>query len=180
MPLVRITHHAGAFTDTQKAQFAEELTHAALMGEIGVDNLTARSVTYVIFNEIDAKTSWFTGGKIEETSPTGGRFLFEVFYPIGAANQTAKNRLIQDINDIVSRVLGVDGTFPNRIGDWVIITEITEGNWGISGQTISIRDFHGYMKGAPERVDYFEPLLAAQKRVLAAHNFPPGSPGSGK
>ena len=85
----------------------------------------------------------------------------------------------KDINDIVARVLGVDGTFPNRLGDWVLIHEITEGNWGVSGQTVSVRDVHEVMQGAAERVDYFEPLLAAQKRMLEAHGYPVGAPGTG-
>lgn len=180
MPLLRITHTAGAFTNGQKDQLAEALTHAVLIGEQGVDNEAARSVAYVIFHEVDAKSSWYVGGKIEQIPPKGGRFIFEVVFPVGAANQTVKNQLNKDINDIVARILDVDGTFPNRIGDWVLLTEITEGNWGVSGQTVSVRDVHQVMQGAPERVDYFEPLLAAQKQLLEAHNFPAGSPGSGK
>ena len=90
MPLLRVTHQAGAFTDAQKAQLAEEFTHAILIGEQGVDNDTARSVAYVIFDEIDAKTSWFNAGKIEASPPSGGRFIFDVTYPYGAANQAAK------------------------------------------------------------------------------------------
>ena len=180
MRLLRVTHQANAFTDTQKAQLAEDLTHAILIGEQGVDNAESRSVAYVIFDEIDAKTSWFNGGKIEENPPSGGRFIFNITYPFGAANQAAKDQLVKDINDIVSRVLGVDGTFPNRIGDWVLIDEITEGNWGVSGQVVSVRDIHAVMKGAPDRVEYFEPLLAAQKRLLETNGFPIGSPGSGK
>ena len=180
MPLLRVTHQAGAFTDAQKAQLAEEFTHAILIGEQGVDNAPSRSVAYVIFDEINAKTSWFNGGKIEETPPSGGRFIFDVVYPYGAANQAAKTQLHKDLNDIVARVLGVDGTFPNRIGDWVLIHEITEGNWGVSGQTVSVRDIHQVMEGAPERVDYFKPLLAAQKRMHEAHGYPVGAPGSGQ
>lgn len=180
MPLLRVTYQRGAFTNEQKAQLAEEFTHAILIGEQGVDNDAARSVAYVIFDEIDAKTSWFTAGKIEDTLPTGGRFIFDITYPYGAANQAVKTQLHKDINDIVARVLGVDGTFPKRVGDWVLIHEITEGNWGVSGQTVSVRDIHQVMQEAPERVDYFEPLLAAQKRLLEAHNFPAGAPGSGK
>jgi phenylpyruvate tautomerase PptA (4-oxalocrotonate tautomerase family) len=180
MPLLRVTHQAGAFTDAQKAQLAEAFTHAILIGEQGVDNDASRTVAYVIFDEIDTKTSWFTAGKIEANPPAGGRFIFDVIYPYGAADQTAKNQLIKDINDIVANVLGVDGTFPNRIGDWVLIHEITEGNWGVSGQTVSVRDIHSVMQGAPERAAYFEPLLAAQKRLLEAHHFPAGAPGSGQ
>ncbi|MBW4521036.1 MAG: hypothetical protein KME16_15215 [Scytolyngbya sp. HA4215-MV1] len=180
MPLLRVTHQTDAFTETQKAQLAEEFTHAILVAEIGNDNPTARSLAHVIFQEIDLKTSWFVGGKLQETAPQGGYFIFDVVYPFGAADQAAKTQLHQDINDIVARVLNVDGTFPNRAGDWVLIHEITEGNWGVSGQTMRIKDIHAATKGSPERMDYFMPLLAAQQRMQEAHGYPVGAPGSSK
>jgi phenylpyruvate tautomerase PptA (4-oxalocrotonate tautomerase family) len=180
MPLLRVTHQAGAFTDTQKAQLAEKLTHAILVAEIGNDNPTARSLAYVIFQEIDPKTSWFVGGKIQEAAPQGGYFILDVVYPFGAATQAAKTQLHKDLNDIIARVLNVDGTFPNRAGDWVLIHEITEGNWGVSGQTMSIKDIHSATQGSPERIDYFLPLLAAQKRMHEAHGYPVGAPGGGQ
>ncbi len=172
MPLLRVTHQSGAFTDEQKAQLAEKFTHAILIAEIGNDNPTARSLTHVIFNEIDPKTSWFVGGKLQETAPQGGYFIFDVIYPFGAADQAAKTQLHKDLNDIVASVLGVDGAFPNRAGDWVLIHEITEGNWGVSGQTVGIKNIHAVTKGSPERIDYFESLLSAQQRMHEAHGYP--------
>ncbi|MBV8884732.1 MAG: tautomerase family protein [Chroococcidiopsidaceae cyanobacterium CP_BM_RX_35] len=180
MPLLRVTYQRGAFTDEQKAQLAEKLTHAILVAEIGNDNPTARSLAYVIFDEVEPKTSWFVGGQLQEFAPQGGRFIFDVIYPFGAADQVAKTQLHKDINDIVASVLGVDGTFPNRAGDWVLIHEITEGNWGVSGQTVGIKDIHAVTKGSPERIDYFQPLLAAQGRMLEAYDFPTGAPGLSK
>jgi phenylpyruvate tautomerase PptA (4-oxalocrotonate tautomerase family) len=180
MPLLRITHQADAFTTAQKAQLAEDLTHAILMAEIGNDNPTARSLAHVIFQSIDPQTAWFVGGKIQESAPQGGYFIFDVVYPFGAADQAAKTKLHQDINDIVARVLNVDGTFPSRAGDWVLIHEITEGNWGVSGQTVGIKDIHTVTQGSPERVDYFLPLLAAQQRMFDTHSYPTGAPGRGK
>lgn len=180
MPLLRVTHQAHAFTDAQKEQLAEEFTHAILMAEIGNDNPTARSLAHVIFQAIDPQTSWFVGGKIQETAPQGGYFIFDVVYPFGAADQAAKTQLHRDINDIIARVLNVDGTFPNRAGDWVLIHEITEGNWGVSGQTVGIKDIHSVTQGSPERIDYFQPLLSAQREMFEAYNYPVGAPGFGK
>ncbi len=180
MPLLRITHQRHAITQAQKVQLAEELTRAILVGETGADNAAARSVACVIFQEVDAATSWFTGGKIETNPPKGGRLIFDVVYPYGAADQETKTRLHSEINGIVSRVLGVDGTFPNRIGDWVLIHEITEGNWGVSGNTMSVRDIHGAMQGDPKRVPFFEAALKAQRKVLEQFGFPAGAAGWGK
>ena len=180
MPLLRVTHQRGAFTNEQKAQLAEELTHAIIVAEVGSDNPASRSVAYVLFEEIDPKSSWFVGGKLEDRSPQGGRFIFDVFYPIGAANQEQKTQLHKDINESVAKVLGVDGTFPLRGGDWVFIHELTEGNWGVGGQTIGVADVYQLAQGDITRTSYYEQLLTAQRRVLEAFNYPSGSPGSSR
>ena len=52
MPLMRITHEHGALTDAQKTRFAEEVTHALLIGEGGADTPAGRSVASVIFDEV--------------------------------------------------------------------------------------------------------------------------------
>jgi phenylpyruvate tautomerase PptA (4-oxalocrotonate tautomerase family) len=180
MPLLRITHQAGAFTQAQKERLAAELAGVLLVAEIGNDNATGRSLEHIIFHEIDAKTSWFVGGKLQESAPTGGYFIFDVVYPFGAAPQAAKTQLHKDINDVVAGVLGVDGAFPNRSGDWVLIHEITEGNWGVSGVTVGIHDIHSATKGSADRIPYFESLLSAQKQMFDTHGYPVSAPGRGK
>ena len=172
MPLLRITHQRGAFTDAQKAQLAERLTAAILVAEVGADTPAGRAVAYVLFDEVDPKTSWYVGGKPELDPPRGGRFLFDVVYPFGAASQLDKTALHARINAIVAETLDVDGTFPQRGGDWVLIHEVPDGNWGASGQTIGIREINQVAGGKQERADYFEPLLAAQKRAHEAHGYP--------
>lgn len=172
MPLLRITHQRGAFTDAQKARLAEQLTAAILVAEVGADTPAGRAVAYVLFNEVDPKTAWFVGGKPDLDPPKGGRLLFDVVYPYGAASQVDKTALHARINAIVAETLDVDGTFPQRGGDWVLIHEVPDGNWGASGQTIGIREINQVAGGAPGRADYFEPLLAAQRRMHAAHGYP--------
>lgn len=180
MPLLRVTHQAGAITQDQKEQLATELASVLLVAEIGNDNPTARSLEHIIFQEIDAKTSWFVGGQLQGSVPTGGYFIFDVVYPFGAAPQAAKTQLHKDINDAVARVLGVDGAFPNRAGDWVLINEITEGNWGVSGATVGIHDIHAATQGSTERIPYFESLLSAQKQMFDTYRYPADAPGRGK
>jgi phenylpyruvate tautomerase PptA (4-oxalocrotonate tautomerase family) len=172
MPLLRITHQRGAFTAAQKAQLAEQLTAAILVAEVGADTPAGRAVAYVLFDEVDPKSEWFVGGKPDLAPPKGGRFLFDVVYPFGAASQLDKTALHARINAIVAQTLDVDGTFPQRGGDWVLIHEVPDGNWGASGQTIGIREINQVAGGTPERADYFEPLLAAQKRGYQAHGYP--------
>ena len=172
MPLLRITHQRGALTDAQKAQLAEELTSAILVAEVGADTPAGRAVAYVLFYEVDPKTSWFVGGKPDTNPPKGGRFLFDVVYPMGASMQADKTELHATINRIVAKTFDVDGSFPNRAGDWVFVHEVPNGSWGASGQTIGIREINHVAGGGSERSEYFEQLLAAQERVREAYGFP--------
>lgn len=172
MPLLRITHQRGALTDAQKAQLADELTSAILIAEVGADTPAGRALAYVLFDEVDSKNSWFVGGKPDTSPPKGGRFLFDIVYPVGASMQADKTELHAAINRIVAKTLGVDGSFPNRAGDWVFVHEVPNGSWGVSGQTVGIREINQAAGGGPERSEYFEQLLTAQERVREAHGFP--------
>jgi len=172
MPLLRVTYQRGAITPSQKDQLAERLTAAMLVGEVGADTPAGRAVAYVLFDEVDPASAWYVGGKPDAAPPIGGRLLFDVVYPEGAAPQASKSQLQAAINDAVAETLGVDGTFPNRASDWVIIHDVTDGSWGAGGQTIGIREINHLAGGLPERAEYFEPFLAAGKRVREAHGFP--------
>lgn len=173
MPMMRITHQKGAFTRQQKDRLAEELTHVMLLGEIGEDTPHGRAVANIVF--VDPTVDWYVGGKIEPHPPKGGRCMIDVVFPVGAADQTAKSELHTAIERVLCGVLDVDGTFPNRAGDWVMIHEITSGNWGFSGKTMGSKEIAGVVQSPAHRVKFTEALLAAQKRVREAHDFPPGS-----
>lgn len=172
MPLLRITHTKGAFTTDQKKALAERLTHAILVGEIGVDNEFGRPVANVIFQAVDPETDWFIGGKIEASPPKGGRFMLDVIFPQGSSTQKDKTEMHRAINAAISEVLDVDGTFPNRAGDWVLIQEITNGNWGISGVTMTSPKIAEVVRTAPQRVAFTEGVLAGYRRMRQAHDFP--------
>ena len=174
MPFIRVTHQAGAITAEQKAELAEDLTHHLLMMEAGADTPEGRSVAYVFFEEVNASSDWFVGGKPDLDPPVNGRFLFDVVIPEGAANQDSKATFHAAINDCVARIFGVDGSFPNRVGDWVMVREIANGSWGVGGQTVGIRDIAGLVKFVPEKTPYFEGVLAAQGRLREANGFPDG------
>lgn len=174
MPYIRVTHQTGAITAQQRADLAEDLTHALLIAEAGADTPDGRSLAYVFFEEISPSSHWFVGGKPDANAPAGGRFLIDVVLPEGAAPQDARIALHAAINDSIARIIGVDGTFPNRASDWVVIREIANGSWGAGGKTLRVQDIAGIVRWVPERTPHFEGLLAAQKRLREAHGFPAG------
>ncbi len=180
MPLLRVTHTKGAFTEAQRDELAEKLTHIMLVGETGADNEIGRSVAYLQFVELDAANGgWYVAGKREAVSPKGGRAIFDLYYPIGAASQAVKSEVHRAIEQTYGDVLGLDVTFPNRPHDWIFIHEIANGNWGISTQTVGVATIHAFMQGDPARRDFFLPYLAAERRVRDAFGYPEGSAGTG-
>lgn len=172
MPLLRITYQRGALTQAQKAQFAADVTPVLLIGEVGLDNPAGRAATYVLFHELDPATEWFVGGEPDTSAPKGGRFLFEVWYLEGAATQSEKSEVHAKMNDIIARTFDVDGTFPNRMGDWVIINEVPEGAWGASGVTVGIAAANEALGGSPDRAEYYGRFLAAKQHAADIHGFP--------
>jgi phenylpyruvate tautomerase PptA (4-oxalocrotonate tautomerase family) len=172
MPLLRITYQRGTLDQAQKARLAAEVTPVLLVGEVGSDTPQGRAATYVIFEEKDPATEWFVGGEPDNQAPVGGRFLFEIWYLEGAATQTEKSNVHAKMNDIIAGAFGLDGSFPNRLGDWVIINEVPEGAWGASGATVGIAAANDALGGAPERAEYYERHLAAKRRVAENHAFP--------
>lgn len=174
MPLMRVTHQRGAITEAQKARLAEELTAALLIGEVGADTPAGRAVAYVLFDEVDPKTSWFVGGKPDLEAPKAGRFLVDIVYPFGSTPQAENTALHAAINDIISRTLDTD-VASGRGTDWVMIHDVADGNWGAGGNTVGIAEINQALNGVPERKDYFEPLIAAQRRMQAAHGYPAGA-----
>lgn len=175
MPLLRITCQRGALSAPQKSRMAEALTAALLLAEVGADTAQGRSLAYVLFDEVDAATAWFVGGQPDTSPPPGGRFLFDVVFPVGAAAQHDRTALHAAINRVVAETVGVDEAFPGRVADWVFVHDVPEGHWGAGGQTVGVREINAAAGGGAERAAFHEPLLAAQQRLLAGHGFPPGT-----
>jgi len=172
MPILRITYHRGSLTDAQKMQLAEELTPVLLAGEVGRDNPEGRALTYVLFHEMDPRSEWFVNGKPDINAPKGGRFILEVYYVEGASTQAEKSVVHSKFNDIMARIINVDGTFPSRLTDWVIINEVREGAWGAGGVTVGICAANEALGGLPDRSEYFERFLAANQSVIEKHGYP--------
>ena len=172
MPILRITYHRGSLTDAQKMQLAEELTPVTLAGEVGRYNPAGRALTYIFFHEMDPRSEWFVGGKPDLNAPNGSRFLLEVQYVEGAATQAEKSEVHTKFNEILARIINVDGTFPNRLTDWTLITEVPEGAWGAGGVTVGVRMANEALGGSPDRSEYFERFLTANQSVIETHGYP--------
>jgi len=175
MPLVRVTLSKGCLSTEQRSQLAEEMTGVLLLVEGGTDNPAGRAIAYVLFNEVDP-ADWYIGGRLDETYVhPGGRFIFDVTVPQGSCNQERKNQVHAAVNDSLCKILGLAPDKRTAASAWVIIHEVREGHWGAAGRMVGIRNIAQFAQMAPDRADYFEPLLAAQKKLHEAHGFPEGT-----
>lgn len=175
MPLVQVNLPKNSLSSEQRAQLAEEMTSVLLLIEGGVDNPEGRAIAYVIFNEIDPD-DWFVGGRLDDTYVyPGGRFIFDVTVPQGSCNQERKNAVHAAINDALLRVLSIPKESGAGASAWVLINEVREGHWGTGGRMIGIRRIAKLARMDADRANYFEPLLAATKRMHKSHEYPEGA-----
>jgi phenylpyruvate tautomerase PptA (4-oxalocrotonate tautomerase family) len=175
VPLVRVHLPRNSLSAEQRTKLAEEMTSVLLLIEGGVDNPQGRAIAYVIFNEIDPN-DWLVGGRLDDTYVyPGGRFIFDVTIPQGSCDQQRKNAVHEAINNALLRVLGMPKEPGSGANAWVLINEVREGHWGAGGRMVRIRRISQLAQMAPDRAEYFEPLLAATKRMHESHGYPAGT-----
>ena len=75
----------------------------------------------------------------------------------------------------LSRVLGISANNLTAASAWVIIHEVREGHWGAAGRMVGIRRIAELAQMAPDRADYYEPLLRAEKKLHESYGFPDGA-----
>jgi len=133
----------------------------------------------VMFHEVRAD-GWYIGGCTDDTfvaSP--GRFLVHVTIPEGYMNSLHKSRVHAAVNASILAVVG-DANRPDAGASiLVVIDEVTEGNWGARGKTISLMSIAETV-GLPkdgERSDWVKAYFDAKARLYASARFPADTGG---
>ena len=92
MPLISVTTTKGTLNEQQRTELAEKLSRAfscisrkpGMVEEI--ENPAARSISQVIFHEVEP-SAWAVGGKFDDSYvPASGRFLTVLTVPDGPLN----------------------------------------------------------------------------------------------
>ncbi|MCP2341579.1 tautomerase family protein [Actinomadura rupiterrae] len=136
MPFVELFVPQGALDTDRREEIGGRLVSEVMIAEGAPDTEAARSISWLVVNEIDA---WFVGGR---RLPAGEkpRYVVRVGVPAGSMND-AKRR---DIVERVTKVLADADPEPERFTEastaWVHINEIPEGNWGARGEIVRIED----------------------------------------
>lgn len=136
MPFVELFVPKGSLDPEHRQRVGERLVLEVMLAEGAPDNEAARSISWLVVNEIDA---WFVGG---QRLPQGEKPKYVVRVGVPAASMTDAKRA--DIVRAVNRVLSEEDEDPTRFAGpgtaWVHINEVPEGNWGSEGKIVRFED----------------------------------------
>lgn len=177
MPIMHVHHPAGSLTPEQKADLARRLTDVLLLMEGSADTPGGRAFATVLFTEV-AAGDWWVGGRTDDLFVTPpGRFLVHVSIPEGYMNGAHKSEVHAWVTEAILDVVPIAGPADDRRPGGsvqVILDEVTEGNWGAGGTTISL-DHIAEVVGLPkdgERFAWVRDYFAAKARQYEAAGYP--------
>jgi phenylpyruvate tautomerase PptA (4-oxalocrotonate tautomerase family) len=144
MPMLELTYPKGSLTPEAREELLEALATNMLAAEKAPDTEFFRSITWVYANEIDADAV-AVGGR-----PGGEpRFRVQVTVPEGALSDRRKGILVESFNRAVLEAAGLAESEGLRV--WTIINEVTDGNWGATGQQIRYKQLVELAAGEREK-----------------------------
>ena len=146
MPMIELTLEEGSLTDAAKADLVKELTAALLRWEGAPDNELARSIAWAYVDERPAG-SINVGGRPADAP----RYRIKLTIPEGALDDAAKSGMVDEATRLVLEAEGSakDATAAFRV--WVIVREVTDGNWGAAGQVFRLRDIARAIQSGGDR-----------------------------
>jgi phenylpyruvate tautomerase PptA (4-oxalocrotonate tautomerase family) len=174
MPIMQVQYPEAALDDERKATLAQRLTDVLIKMEGGANTTAGRAFAWVIFNPV-GQQDWWVGGQTDDTFVVPpGRFLVHVTVPEGYMNAAYKSEVHADVNAAIVEVMG--GTAAGNPGAsvLVVIDEVTEGNWGAAGSTISLASIADKV-GLPrdgDRFGWVRAYFSAKSRQLASAGYP--------
>jgi phenylpyruvate tautomerase PptA (4-oxalocrotonate tautomerase family) len=185
MPILQIYYPKDALSADRKAALAGQLTEVLLNMEGGASTQGGLAFATVFFTAISAG-DWWVGGRTDAAYVNKpGKFLVRLSVPEGYMGQTHKSEVHAMVNAAFLRVLGEGegegDADDSRQGSSILVTieEVTEGNWGCGGRTISlasIADAVGLSKSGA-RFRWVQAYFAAKARQFAATGYPADTGG---
>jgi phenylpyruvate tautomerase PptA (4-oxalocrotonate tautomerase family) len=179
MPIMQVSYPAGTLDAVTKAALAGGLTDVLLTMEGGARTAGGLAFATVLFSQVSPE-DWFVGGRSDDTHVhPPGKFLVRVTIPEGYMSQAHKSEVHAMVNETFLKVLGNDKSASTGGSILVTIEEITEGDWGCAGRTISlasIADSVGLPAAGPRFrwvLDYF----AAKARMFKSAGYPSDTGG---
>ncbi len=141
MPMIELVIPEGAIAPDATDTLADTLTATLLRIEGAPDNELFRSIAWVYVSERPAGRV-YVGGK-PGADPV---YRAIITIPEGALNDERKSKLVEEMTAQILEAAGEDPGATMRV--WVIINEVTDGNWGGAGRVIRFKDLVAMAKAA--------------------------------
>ena len=143
MPIMQVYYPETALDEARKADLAQRLTDVLIAMEGGADTRGGRAFAWVLFTPVKPG-DWLVGGRQDDhfVDPPG-RFLVHVTIPEGYMNARHKSEVHASVNAAIMAATGGGDAPDAGRSALVVIDEVTEGNWGAAGRTISLNSIAG-------------------------------------
>lgn len=174
MPIIQVHYPEDALDDARKADLARRLTDVLIAMEGGVDTSGGRAFAWVLFTPVKPGDWWVGGRQDDHFVDPPGRFLVHVTIPEGYMNARHKSEVHASVNAAIMAIMG-RAEEPNLGRSvLVVIDEVTEGNWGAAGRTISLNAIAGTvgLSRDGDRFTWVRAYFAAKRREFEAAGYP--------
>jgi phenylpyruvate tautomerase PptA (4-oxalocrotonate tautomerase family) len=149
MPMLELFTPAGALSDSAAADLMSELTRTLLRWEGAPDSPQALELSWGYVHETAPTRTYHRGEQIDSKAP---HFRLMVSVPQGALDEERKAGLVKEASESIVRASGADD--PAAIARvWVIVNEVTDGNWGGAGQIWRLRDIAKFVNTSDARIE---------------------------
>jgi phenylpyruvate tautomerase PptA (4-oxalocrotonate tautomerase family) len=136
MPLIELSLPPGALAPDTRDALVADLTELVLAYQRMPDNEITRAISWVYVDE----RALYVGGR-----PAGEPHArVKVTVPQFALDHEIKEHLVDALTARVVQALGPRGD-KHRV--WVLIDEVTDGNWGGAGRVYHFRDITALVNG---------------------------------
>ena len=142
MPMIDVYAQADIFPADADEQLGHDLTHAVLRAE-GV----AQPGPFHLDNTAAFIHRLPTSAISTANTPSSRTVRVQIITPPGSLTRDGQRQITQEATDIVAKAAG-DPSLAART--WVILTEATEGGWGLAGTAFGIEEFTALARKAAD------------------------------
>ncbi|MGK8464127.1 tautomerase family protein [Nocardia cyriacigeorgica] len=136
MPFVELFVPKGSLDPEQREKIGSRLVSEVMIAEGAPDTEVARSISWLVVNEIDA---WFVGGR-QLPAEEKPKYVVRVGVPAGTMNDDKRRDIVRRVNAVLADADDDPARFTQASTAWVHINEVPEGNWGARGEIVRTED----------------------------------------
>ncbi|MFI6866344.1 4-oxalocrotonate tautomerase family protein [Nocardia sp. NPDC050406] len=143
MPFVELFVPKGSLNEEAREEIGGRLVSEVMLAEGAPDTEMARSISWLVVNEVDA---WFVGGR---RLPVGEKpkYVVRVGVPAGSMNDDKRADIVRRVTKVLADADEEPARFTDAAAAWVHINEVPEGNWGARGQVVRTEDIVALVAG---------------------------------